>query len=198
MESRFVTAPVTPVCNTFSILVVCTANICRSPMVEYLLRAELAKQTTKDTIDFVVSSAGVRGWDASEMDPDAAMELRTLGGDPTDFRSKQLTTRDIETADLILTAGREHRAFVLEQEPRALRRTYTILEFAHLIELLDLKPHPAGDPRQVVATAFAHRGDVTLASYDIEDPYGRPGSKQHDVASVIATACITIASGLAS
>lgn len=191
------TAPVTPVRNTFHILVVCTANICRSPMAEYLLRAELATRTTTDAIDYVVSSAGIRGWDTSEMDPDAAMELRALGGDPTDFRSKQLTARDIERADLILTAGREHRAFVLEQEPRALRRTYTILEFADLVENCDAGDYPASDPQQVVATAFVHRGDVTLESYDIDDPYRRSSSKHHEVVSVITTACRAIADGLA-
>ncbi len=196
MEFDPLTPSVTPIPDTFRVLVVCTANICRSPMAEYLLRADLAGDAADGTIEYVVSSAGIRGWDASEMDADAAAELRKLGGDPTEFRSKQLTARDIETAGLILTAAREHRTFVLEQVPRALRRTYTILEFAQLVELLDSKPHPAGDPREIVAAAFAHRGDVTLDHYDIEDPYRASAQKHHQIAGVIAKATSTIAKGL--
>ena len=196
MEFDPLTLSVTPVPDTFRILVVCTANICRSPMAEHLLSADLAQQPTTAEVEYVVTSAGIRGWDAAEMDADAAAELRKLGGDPTDFRSKQLTAHDIETAGLILTATREHRTFVLEQVPRALRRTYTILEFAHLIEHLDSKPHPAGDPREIVTAAFAHRGDVTLDHYDIEDPYRGSAAKHHEVAAQIAKATATMARGL--
>lgn len=195
MEFDPLTPSVTPVPDTFRILVVCTANICRSPMAEHLLRADLAQQTNTE-VEYDMTSAGIRGWDAAEMDADAAAELRKLGGDPTNFRSKQLTAHDIETAGLILTAAREHRTFVLEQVPRALRRTYTILEFAHLLEHLESKPHPAGDPREIVIAAFAHRGDVTFDHYDIEDPYRASAAKHHEIAAVIAKASKTIAAGL--
>jgi protein-tyrosine phosphatase len=43
--------------HRFAILAVCTANICRSPMMEALLRARL------DPRQFEVASAGVKGWD---------------------------------------------------------------------------------------------------------------------------------------
>lgn len=70
----------------FGILFVCTANICRSPMAEHLLRGSLAALLdTGGAIRFDVSSAGILGWDGEPMDPAAAAELRRLGGDPSRF-----------------------------------------------------------------------------------------------------------------
>lgn len=72
--------------RAFRILFVCTANICRSPMAEHLLRGSLAALLdTGGAFRFEVSSAGIRGWDGEPMDPAAAAELRRLGGDPSRF-----------------------------------------------------------------------------------------------------------------
>lgn len=109
----------------FRILIVCTANIRRSPMAEYLLRMALHQGGRIE-----VTSAGTRGFDNAPMDPPAAAQLRRLGGDPIGFRSRPLTDQLCEQADLILTAMRAHRSAVLERVPRALRRTFTLLEFA--------------------------------------------------------------------
>ena len=122
----------------FRILAVCTANICRSPMVEYLLRSSLAASADRlDGVRFEVSSAGVRGWDGSPMDPPAAEELRRLGGDPSRFVARSFGAALGERADLILTATTDHRSLVLQEVPQALRRTFTLLEFARLVSAVD-------------------------------------------------------------
>ncbi|MDQ3422084.1 MAG: low molecular weight phosphatase family protein, partial [Actinomycetota bacterium] len=54
-------------------LVVCTGNICRSPLAERLLQRRLGDRA-------VVRSAGVQGLEASAMDPYAAAQLERLGG----------------------------------------------------------------------------------------------------------------------
>ena len=101
----------------FAILAVCTANICRSPIMEVLLRARL------DDEEFEVASAGTQGWDRQPMDGMAAMELMRLGHSNTNFRSHAIDTYLVDSADLILTATRSHRSAVLEITPAALRRT---------------------------------------------------------------------------
>ncbi|MET0820561.1 MAG: hypothetical protein ABWY58_06330 [Aeromicrobium sp.] len=126
----------------FAVLAVCTANICRSPVMEVLLRTRLDPQR------FEVASAGVRGWDRQPMDPMAADELRRLGHTSATFRSRPIDSSVVESADLILTATREHRSEVLVTDPKALRRTFTLLEFAALSELVD-----AGGPEVHRATA---------------------------------------------
>ncbi|MFI5426813.1 hypothetical protein [Aeromicrobium sp. UC242_57] len=100
----------------FAILAVCTANICRSPLMEILLKAQL------DSSRFEVASAGVRGWDRRPMDSMAAMEAMRLGHEADSFRSHPIDSYLVDSADLILTATRAHRSDVLSMTPQALRR----------------------------------------------------------------------------
>ncbi|MET0766040.1 MAG: adenylyl-sulfate kinase, partial [Aeromicrobium sp.] len=130
----------------FAILAVCTANICRSPMMEILLRAHL------DPDRFEVASAGVRGWDRKPMDATAALELARLGHEADTFVSHRIDSYLVDSADLVLTATREHRSDVLALNPQALRRSFTLVEFAALTSLVD------GDgPAELVAQAALRR-----------------------------------------
>jgi len=147
------------VSRRFAILALCTANICRSPMIEILLRAQL------DPEEFEVASAGVHGWHQAPMDGMAAMELLRLGENPRNFRSHALDSYLVDSADLILTATRWHRSEVLALNPKALRRTFTLLEFAALTALVE-----GGDPRVLVAEAARQRS-LAPTKIDIGDPF---------------------------
>jgi protein-tyrosine phosphatase len=177
--------------DVFRILVVCTANICRSPTAEHLLRNALRESTSP--YEFEVGSAGVRGWDGSEMDPMAAAELRRLGGDPANFRARSFTASMAGTADLILTATAEHRRYVLQDAPRALHRTFTLLEFAYLAGRLKEVKDAHGDPREVVKQAAANRGAVSIDAYDLRDPYGRSEGVYRETAQSICAVVSVIA-----
>jgi protein-tyrosine phosphatase len=165
----------------FAVLAVCTANICRSPLIEILLRARL------DDGRFEVASAGVRGWDRKPMDSMAAMELLRLGHSAETFRSHPLDSYLVESADLILTATREHRSEVLAMNPQALRRSFTLLEFAALTELVD-----GDDPAALVAQA-AQRRSLAPAKADVADPYRRGPDVHRATADQIDAAVATIA-----
>lgn len=178
----------------FSILIVCTANICRSPVAEHLLRAEL--DAYQSSTNFTVSSAGIRGWDGSEMEPNVAAELRRLGGDPREFRARAFTSQIGWAADLILTAGLEHRACVLQELPEALRRTFTLLEFAHLVSEVPSVRDAGGSPREVVRRAAAARGAASIEEYDIADPFGGTLEGHRETATSIHRAVAAIAAGL--
>lgn len=182
--------------EVFSILVVCTANICRSPLTEHLLRAELGGGPPGMTFD--VQSAGTLGWNESAMDPVAAAELRRLGGDPTEFRARSFTSRLGEDTDLILTAAVEHRAYVLREVPRALRRTFTLLEFAHLVSAVPRVRDAAGSPHELVRRAAAARGAASIDEYDIADPYGASADVHRQTATAIHSAARAVAAGLAA
>lgn len=182
----------------FRILVVCTANICRSPTAEHLLRDSL--ETGHDAragIQFDVSSAGIRGWDGAPMDPPAAAELLRLGGDPSDFRARSFTPALAGTADLILTATTEHRRLVLHEMPQALRKTFTVLEFAHLVSAVQAVRDAAGSPTEVVRRAAAHRGAARIDSYDLADPYGHPVAVHRHTVEILHAATLAIAGALA-
>jgi protein-tyrosine phosphatase len=168
----------------FTILAVCTANICRSPMMEILLRASL------DTDRFEVASAGVRGWESQPMDVAAAAELKRLGHSAETFSSQPIDSYLVDSADLILTATRQHRSEVLALNPQALRRSFTLVEFAALTGLVD------GDsPADLVAQA-AQRRSLAPAQADIRDPYRRGPSVHRETADDIAAAVATITTRL--
>lgn len=152
----------------FTVLVVCTGNISRSPMAELLIRDAAGKNR-----DLTVSSAGVHALVGQPMDAGAAAAMRELGLNPADHRARQFEPAMAATADLILTAERYHQEVVLEQVPSALRRTFTIREFVRLAE--HLRP---GSPEQVVAHASVVRGLAPRPKDphgdDIADPHGQP------------------------
>ena len=165
----------------FTILAVCTANICRSPLMEILLRDGL------DAERFEVASAGVRGWDAQPMDPSAAAELARLGHSADGFASRAIASDQVASADLLLTATREHRSEVLATNPQALRRSFTLLELAALTELVD-----GDDPAALVAQA-AQRRSLAPAAVDVRDPYRRGPDVHRATADQIDVAVATIA-----
>lgn len=170
--------------HRFAILAVCTANICRSPMIEILLRAELAPG------EFEVASAGVQGWDREPMDGMAAMELMRLGHSSGTFRSHAIDSYLIDSSDLILTATKWHRSEVLSMNPRALRRTFTLTEFAALAVQVD-----GADPRALVAEASRQRS-LAPPKVDIGDPYRRSPEVHRQTADQIDQAVRTVGARL--
>ncbi len=171
--------------HPFRVLFVCIGNVCRSPVGERLLAARLPADR------FEVSSAGVGAMVGYAMSKYAAEELRSFGGDPSGFAARQLTSRIVEQSDLVLTATRELRSHVLAEVPGALRRTFTILEFAALLE------HAEGTtPSQLVKWASTHRSSVAKVEQDVPDPYRR-GVEAHALAArAIDAAVQEIAKGL--
>ena len=168
----------------FGILAVCTANICRSPMIETLLRAQL------DDRRFEVASAGVQGWDRQPMDAMAAMELMRLGHSAEAFRSHAIDAYLVDSADLILTATRAHRSEVLGITPGALRRTFTVREFAALCGIVE-----GDDPVELVAQASRQRSKAP-SDIDIGDPYRRSPEVHRATADQIDEAVRTISARL--
>jgi protein-tyrosine phosphatase len=168
----------------FTILAVCTANICRSPVIEILLRQRL------DPDRFVIGSAGTQGWRNAPVDSMVVLELERLGARADGFASRILTDDLIEDADLILTAARDHRADVLRRRPDALSRTFTLREFAGLVEDVN-----AESPAELVAGAYRRRREVR-GDVDLQDPFRSPPAVHRAVTDQIAAAVATTADRL--
>lgn len=171
--------------SRFRVLFVCIGNVCRSPVGERLLAARLPVDR------FEVASAGVGAMVGYAMSRYAAEELRAYGGDPTGFAARQLTPEMVEGSDLVLTATRELRSQVLAEAPAALRRTFTILEFAALVDQAE-----ATTPVELVKWAGAHRSLVSNQPQDVPDPYRRGAEEHARAARAIDTAVQQIAKGL--
>ncbi|GAA4379010.1 low molecular weight phosphatase family protein [Agromyces bauzanensis] len=167
---------------TFSILTVCSGNICRSPLAEQLLRSGLAG------IDGVtVASAGTSAMVGHGMPAEAqALSVRYGALDAAAHVARQVDEQLIRDADLVLGLAREHRRAVVELVPSATRHTFTLREFGHLAASvtdfdLDDAASPMGDDslrsrlRDAVVAAASLRGVVQpFASpddADVVDPY---------------------------
>jgi protein-tyrosine phosphatase len=162
------------VVTTGRVLVVCTANVCRSPFIERLLRLALPESIP-------VISAGTRALVGAPVDERVARRLRQLGADPGGFAARQLTGELVSGAHLVLTATRAHRAAVATLHPRALDYAFTLGDFSDLAAGVDVDGrHPAPSEMQwvgyVTRLAAARRGMVpprSAAEVDIPDPYRR-------------------------
>jgi protein arginine phosphatase len=94
-----------------NVLLVCTGNICRSPLAEALLVRAL-KDRTMDGV--TVGSAGTGAWDGAPASEGAYLVGLERGLDLSGHRARLLTRELVEQADLILTMARHHRARVDE------------------------------------------------------------------------------------
>ena len=157
----------------FELLFVCTGNICRSPTAHLLAASRLPDDR------FRVRSAGTYGLQDYPVEPAAARLLRAAGVGCDEFRASRLTAGLIEEADLVLTMTREHRTAVVTLAPHALPKTFTLKEFARLVERVD----GVADPHALVAAAAARRGEswAPPEQDDIGDPFKR-GDAAYDAA----------------
>ncbi len=167
---------------TFSVLSVCTGNICRSPVAELLLAHALAPLG-----DVRVESAGTGALVGSGV-PDQAQRLAASRSiDASAHRARQIDTGMIRNADLIVAMAREHRRLIVESLPAAMRRTFTLRELARIAEyveprleqaVIDSGATTAADGmRAAVGLAAALRGTVeppaSPEEFDVVDPYRR-------------------------
>jgi protein-tyrosine phosphatase len=122
-----------------------------------------------------------------------------LDVDTSAFRAHQLTQDDALGADLVLTMTRAQRAVVVSLAPAALRRTFTLREFADLVGLcVTERPAPGGSAADRLAhlTAVAPRARSRRSAGvadDIDDPYGKDAAAHRRAVAEIADAVTRIA-----
>jgi protein-tyrosine phosphatase len=171
-----------------SILVVCTGNVCRSPMAEGFLRKALAE--TLGDAGPAVSSAGTAGWEGSEAMPEAAAAAAELGVDIGGHRARRLLPGMAERADLVLCMAAEHRDAIVRATPSATGRTFTLKELVRLLERL-----PEGDPNRaedrIAAADALRRGEPATGDRDddVVDPMGQPMDGYRAIAFEIDDRC---------
>jgi protein-tyrosine phosphatase len=164
--------------RAFRVLFVCTANQCRSPLAEYILRDAVGQRWGHAAGSWEISSAGTRTRGGRPMDPAAREVLAERGIDGSGFVGRALTPQLIRNADLVLAATREHRGRIAELEPRALARLFTIQQFGYLARAAApgavLDPVDAGV--DLLARARAARSQVPgrTVEDDLADPVGHP------------------------
>lgn len=155
------------------VVFVCTANQCRSPMAEGLLRRELVE---RGVTDVAVSSAGLFE-DGMSATPDSVSAVRRYGVDLSHHRSRALSGDVVDSADLVLAMTGAHVAEVLALRPDAARRTFTLADLVDRAETVG--PRPPGEPLPAYLSRLSHPGASGASGdsdgRDIPDPVGRGG-----------------------
>jgi len=154
------------------VLVLCTANVCRSPMAAPLLAGRLAR--LGETVP--VRSAGMNG-DGAPPDPAAVTVMAGYGIDIASHRSRMAGPGDLAQASLVLAMAREHLRFAVVTEPDAWPRAFTLKEIVRRGE--QIGPRAPGEPFGAwLARAHEGRERALLlgesARDDVPDPTGGP------------------------
>jgi protein-tyrosine phosphatase len=190
--------------DRFAILVVCHANLCRSPLVHHLLFRALRERLGPEAEAFEVSSVGTHARPGLPMHPHAAAVLHEWGADGgIAFRSRVVAADAIAHADLILTADRPQRTICVSTVPSAAGRTFTVLQFGRLAAAVDPTSLPAGPPperaRALVAEAHLVRAEfqpLAADEDDLPDPVGLPLQAFRDCAQRVSKETVDVMVGL--
>jgi protein-tyrosine phosphatase len=155
------------------ILVLCTANMCRSPMAAALLTARLAAQDAAVS----VHSAGITGDGGERPAPLAVAAMADRGLDISAHRSRPVGPDDLAAADLTLAMARAHLRHAVVLAPDVWPRAFTLKELVRRGE--QIGPRPAG-PGLASWLTQAHEGRDRRALLgdsaddDVADPIAGP------------------------
>ncbi len=113
---------------TKHLLVVCTGNICRSPIAEGLLRQRLAEAGLSNQIE--VRSAGTFAQIGSPTSRPVVELLAQQGIDMREHRAQQVTPTLLDQADLILVMTEDHRRSIFYYGARYLPKVFLLSELS--------------------------------------------------------------------
>ena len=152
------------------ILILCTGNICRSPMAEAFLRHRLQDLGEEAH----VHSAGLL-YGGNPVPNEGLKALADMGLDTSGHRSRRMTADMVEQADLVLCMAREHLREAVLLSPRGWPRSFTLKELVRRGE--EVGPREPGQPFDEWLSkvhAGRTRADLLGSSHDddVADPIG--------------------------
>ncbi len=143
------------------VLMVCTGNICRSPIAEGVLRAKLAAAGLAQRV--VVDSAGTHGYHTSEApDPRAIRLAAARGYDIARLRARPVVPEDYQSFQWMLALDEGHHTWLHKKAPQG-----------HGVRIERLMAH-----------ARRHPG-----VNEVPDPYYGPDAGFEQVLNLVEDAC---------
>jgi len=171
----------------FDILTVCTGNVCRSPLAEYLLRRGL-----QGLEGVGISSAGTDALVGEGMtDQTVVLAIAHGAAQPDRHRARALVVERLRESGLVIALTRAHRSEIVAMLPRGSRHTFTLRELARLLEAVqpsDLSAvasrpiyDTAGRFAELIEIAAALRGYVAPPEHELDDDVIDPYRRGDDI-----------------
>ncbi|MCQ4319138.1 low molecular weight protein-tyrosine-phosphatase [Stutzerimonas stutzeri] len=142
-----------------NILIVCVGNICRSPAAEALLAHKLEGK------GLTISSAGIGALVGNPMDKTAHEVLSDHGVEHTSHRARQVDSKMLHRADLILVMEQSHIQRIRQIAPEVHGKTFLLGKWLDDTEIPD--PYRQSKP------AFEHVHSLLTQSVESWLPYLR-------------------------
>ncbi|HEY2644702.1 MAG TPA: hypothetical protein VGI56_13190 [Galbitalea sp.] len=174
-----------------SILFVCAANQCRSPLAEAIARREAGNLPVR------FASAGLLEG-GHGMPPTGVKVAADLGLDLSEHRSDQVDYSALLGFDVVLTMTRAQARELVAEEPELWPRVFTVKQFSRWIT--EHSPPPSGRLGTWLATKAADRSRSELLGSDpadeVRDPLTSPARVWRSVASELTEHIRTILAAL--
>jgi protein-tyrosine phosphatase len=155
-----------------NVLLLCTGNLCRSPMAEQLLARHLRTRG----VEAIVSSAG-RSYDGQASPAPVLDVVNGLGLDLSRHRSRLLTPEMLQQADLVVGMAREHVRDALALDAEVFPKAFTLKELVRRGEAAGAR-RPDEDVASWVSRVGSGRSATALLGSaradDVADPIGGP------------------------
>lgn len=156
---------------------VCTGNLCRSPMAEGVFRHEVQRRGC----DVEVASTGTWAYWGNPATPEAVEVLRARGIDLSGHQSRGLDPKELKQADVVVAMTSVHRREILQVAPEVEGRLILMKE---LVELALEGELPESSEARLERLLRAPRPKWRRA-LDLDDPIGKPiGAYERTVAQI--------------
>lgn len=179
-----------------TVLILCTANRCRSPMAEYLLRACIEELD----LDWSITSSGLHAYEGGLMHPFAVTALHHRGIQVDEaWTTRRLDSARLAASDLILTATHQHLSTLITSSPAVVRRSFVLGQFARLLDHVTDVPR-ARTPAELIRLAGQARALMQPRAQqfdDVRDPIGHKQQVFDACANELSAAMRVIARHLA-
>jgi protein-tyrosine phosphatase len=185
------------------VLVVCTANVARSPLFAALLSLEAERRVGHGAA--VIASAGTHATIGESAATSTQVVSARLGFSLADHHAVPITYYDLASLPMILTMEIAHSRELISRAPSIADRTFTVREFSDIVAYRlapsAISPLTMGRPddmqerlREVAAVAHARRSRrLTRRSGDVPDPIGRPQADYERLAAEFETLAASVA-----
>jgi protein-tyrosine phosphatase len=165
------------------LVVLCTANVCRSPMAAALLTRRLAALG----VTVPVRSAGMVS-SGDPPHPEVISVMASYGIQIASHRSRIVGPADLSSASLVLAMARDNLRHAAITEPGAWPRAFTLKELVRRGEQIGMRP--PGEPlSRWLSRVHAGRERTSLLGDslddDIADPAGGPRRAYADTAALL-------------